>query len=129
MLPWEIVEVDRTLDGVDLVLAHRGSEWEVRVGRDTLMSSRASGSELDLARLAFEVAPHTRRVLVGGLGLGFSLRAVLDLLPEGRSSFEERVYPALAAAGSLEAELVDRDFLDIGNPDDRAHARSRLSTP
>lgn len=62
-------------------------------------------------------------------GFGVFRRAVLDLLPEGRSSFEERVYPALAAAGSLEAELVDRDFLDIGNPDDLAHARSRLSTP
>ena len=90
MLPWEIVEIDRTLDGVDLVLAHRGSEWEVRVGRDTLMSSRACGSELDLARLAFEVAPHTRVVLLGGLGLGFSLRAVLDLLPvDGRVELAE----------------------------------------
>jgi D-glycero-D-manno-heptose 1,7-bisphosphate phosphatase len=62
-------------------------------------------------------------------GFGVFHRDVLDLLPEGRSSFEERVYPALAAAGTLEAERVDRDFLDIGNPDDLAHARARLSTP
>jgi spermidine synthase len=90
MLPWEIVETDRTLDGGDLVLARRGSEWEVRVGRDTLMSSRAYGSELDLARLAFEVTPHARWVLLGGLGLGFSLRSVLDLLPvDGRVELAE----------------------------------------
>ena len=90
MLPWEIVETDRTLDGDDLVLARRGSEWEVRVGRDTLMSSRASGSERDLARLAFEVTPRARSVLLGGLGLGFSLRAVVDLLPaDGRVELAE----------------------------------------
>jgi spermidine synthase len=90
MLPWEIVETDRTLDGGDLVLARRGSEWEVRVGRDTLMSSRAYGSELDLSRLAFEVTPQARRILLGGLGLGFSLRSVLDLLPvDGRVELAE----------------------------------------
>lgn len=62
-------------------------------------------------------------------GFGVFRRETLDLLPEGSSSFEDSVYPVLAAEGSLEAELVDRDFLDIGNPDDLAHARAWFSTP
>jgi NDP-sugar pyrophosphorylase family protein len=70
-----------------------------------------------------------------GLGLthvdaGFGLfePGVLDLLPEGRSSFEARVFPALAASGDLGAVLVDRQFFDIGNPSDLADARHRLAT-
>ncbi len=59
-------------------------------------------------------------------GFGVFDRGVLDLLPLGVSSFEERVYPQLARQGSLEAHLVDRDFFDIGNPSDLAHARASL---
>lgn len=81
MIPW--VEVDRTgtPDGTPLVLARRGDEWEVRAGRATLMTSRSHGSEEDLVRLAFAICPGARTALVGGLGLGYSLRAALDLLP------------------------------------------------
>ena len=61
-------------------------------------------------------------------GFGVFLREVLDLLPEGPSSFEARVYPALAESGKLEAERVDRAFFDIGNPADLAHARARFAT-
>jgi len=81
MLPW--VVVDRTLlpDGTPLVLTRRGDEWEVSAGGYTLMSSRMHGSEEALAHLAFERAPHARSVLIGGLGLGYTLRAALDRLP------------------------------------------------
>lgn len=61
-------------------------------------------------------------------GFGLFSRAALGLLPEGPSSFEERVYPALAESGKLEAELVDRAFFDIGNPADLAHAREHFSS-
>lgn len=60
-------------------------------------------------------------------GFGVFRRDALDLLPEGVSSFEARVYPALAESGKLEAELVDRAFFDIGNPADLAHAREHFS--
>jgi spermidine synthase len=81
MLPWIIVDTVLSPDGTDLVLARHDSEWEIRTGRLTLMSSRMNASEASLVRLAFEAAPHTQTVLLGGLGLGFSLRAVLDQLP------------------------------------------------
>ena len=43
------------------------------------------GSEDELTRLGFAKVPHARTVLIGGLGLGFSLRAALDLLgPRGK---------------------------------------------
>ena len=85
MLPWITVDETRTADGTVLRLARRGTEWEVLFDGSVLMSSRAHGSEDELARLAFAKAPHARTVLIGGLGLGFSLRATLDLLgPRGR---------------------------------------------
>jgi spermidine synthase len=85
MLPWITVDETRTADGTVLRLARRGTEWEVLFDGSVLMSSRAHGSEDELARLAFAKVPHARTVLIGGLGLGFSLRATLDLLgPRGR---------------------------------------------
>lgn len=95
MLPWNIVEAAKAPDGTDLLLARRGTEWEVRAGGHTLMSNRTHGSEMALARLAFEKVPDAKRVLLGGLGLGFSLRATLDLLPpDGRIVLAE-LSPAL----------------------------------
>jgi spermidine synthase len=83
MLPWTTIDETRTGDGTVLRLARRGTEWEVLFDGLVLMSSRAHGSEEDLARLAFAKVPHARAVLIGGLGLGFSLRATLDLLGAG----------------------------------------------
>ncbi len=50
----------------------------VRVGGRTLMSSRMHDSEEALAEQALERADNPHSILVGGLGLGFTLRAVLD---------------------------------------------------
>lgn len=53
--------------------------------------------------------------------------SALDHLPSvGKCSFEEMVYPALAKTGQLGAEIVDREFFDIGNPADLAHTRNAL---
>jgi spermidine synthase len=85
MLPWITIDETRAKDGTVLRLARRGTEWEVCADGLVLMSSRAHGSEEDLARLAFGKVKHARTVLIGGLGLGFSLRATLDLLgPRGK---------------------------------------------
>jgi predicted membrane-bound spermidine synthase len=81
VLPWIIVDRAPTPDGAELVLARRGDEWVIRVDRELLMSSRAHYSEEALAVLALERAPRARDVLIGGLGLGFTLRAALDRLP------------------------------------------------
>ena len=62
-------------------------------------------------------------------GFGVFHSHVLERLPAGISNFEAMVYPPLASAGDLEACLVDRAFLDIGNPADLARARATLSHP
>ncbi len=64
-------------------LGRSGSEYVILANGKPLMSSRMHGSEEALATLACEaarLAPRPR-VLVGGLGMGFTLRAVLDVLP------------------------------------------------
>lgn len=57
-------------------------------------------------------------------GFGVFCHEILKLLPGGKSSFEEQVYPVLARSGELSVEIVDRNFFDIGNPVDLAHARA-----
>ena len=83
MIPWVIVDAETAPGGTRLELARRGTEWEVRADRATLMSNRAHGSEDALPRLALREVPRASRVLLGGLGLGYSLRATVDLLPPG----------------------------------------------
>ncbi len=96
MLPWITLDEARAEDGTVLTLVRRGTEWEVRADGSVLMSSRAHGSEEHMARLAFERVERPRTVLVGGLGLGFSLRAALDLLdPRGRLVVAEQSPPVV----------------------------------
>jgi len=73
MLPWENVARARAPDGTELVLARRGEEWVVRAGGRVLMPSRTHGSEEALATLALGRVPRARTVLIGGLGLGYTL--------------------------------------------------------
>ena len=88
MLPWELIDT-ASVPGNDqpLRLYKRGSEFSIRMGGREIMSSRAHGSEDALAELACaRVADRSRpRILVGGLGLGFTAAAVLRRIgPEGR---------------------------------------------
>lgn len=68
-----------------MVLVRRGNDIAIRLGQRTLMSSDVHDSEDELGRVvAAAVARVARpRVLIGGLGLGFTLRATLDGLPAG----------------------------------------------
>lgn len=82
-LPWIILDRVDTTEGV-LELRQRGPrDFLITVGGLVLMNSLAHRSEVALGTLACaglreRTAP---RVLVGGLGMGFTLRAVLDALP------------------------------------------------
>ena len=76
----ELVAEGQAPDGTPLTLHRKGAEWLIRAGGQDLMSSRAHGSEQEMVRLAGPF-PANARVLVGGLGMGFTLRAALDAGP------------------------------------------------
>jgi spermidine synthase len=97
MVPWQIVDRAPAPDGAEWILARRGDEWVVRAGGRVLMSSRQHGSEEALAALGLAKVARPRTVLVGGLGLGFTLRAALDRLPADARVVVAELVPALAA--------------------------------
>jgi spermidine synthase len=87
VIPWRTLGRTTAPDGGALVLQERDGEFAIRLDGYVLMSSRMHGSEEALAeracaRLAGRVAP---RVVIGGLGLGYTARAALDRLPAAAS--------------------------------------------
>jgi spermidine synthase len=78
MIEPETIDTARVPDGCEFVLVRHGDDWVVRVGGRVLMSSRMHDSEEALAEHAIARAVAAQQVLVGGLGLGFTLRAVLN---------------------------------------------------
>jgi spermidine synthase len=77
MTPRELIDVARIPGGDELRLFRRGKDYMIVLDRNELMSSRMSGSEEALAdmscdRIAGRPAPH---LLIGGYGMGFTLRA------------------------------------------------------
>ena len=97
MKPWELLGEARMNDGTLLVLQKRDTEYALFAGGKLLMSSRMHGSEEALAALGCEQAPrnHAPCVLIGGLGMGFTLRATLDLLPLDAIVFLAELQPAV----------------------------------
>jgi spermidine synthase len=115
MKPQLLLDQSRTPDGQEIVLYERDGVFAIRVGGLELMSSRAHGSEEALARMACaELGDATRpRVLIGGLGLGYTLRAALDALPETAEVTVVEFFSAVVewGRGPL-ASLADRPLED-----------------
>jgi spermidine synthase len=84
-------------DGTALKLVRRDEEYLILASGAVLMSSRIHGSEEELARLACERLEKRKRakVLVGGLGMGFTLRATLDLLAADATVTVAELIPAV----------------------------------
>ena len=97
MTPWELLGETRTPDGEEMSLTHRGGEFVILASGKSLMSSRMHGSEEALATLACREARErdTPCVLIGGLGMGFTLRATLDLLPPAATVVVVELVPAV----------------------------------
>jgi spermidine synthase len=95
--PWELLGQTRTPDGDEMSLMRRGGEYVILVNGKTLMSSRMHGSEEALAALACRRVRTLKEpcVLVGGLGMGFTLRATLDLLPPSATVVVAELLPAV----------------------------------
>jgi spermidine synthase len=83
--PWELLGETVAPDGTTLTLTRHDRELVILANGQALMSSRMHGSEEALATFGCRRARTLEEpcVLVGGLGMGFTLRAALDLLPAG----------------------------------------------
>lgn len=110
MLPWVQLDSATAPGGGELRLKQRGTEFSIMLGTNELMNSRLSGSEEALARLSCQKigdrrAPH---ILIGGLGMGFTLRAALsELGPDARVTVAELVPAVVAWGRGPMAELFD----------------------
>lgn len=98
MKPWKVLERAPAPGGGELVLHQRGEEFAIRVNGRELMSSRQHGSEEKMAEVACAPLANKRsRVLIGGLGLGYTVRAALDRLPPAAEVVVSELVPAVVA--------------------------------
>lgn len=106
MKPRELIATAKTPGGEELRLVRHDADHVIMVGANELMSSRLGGSEEALAvmtcgRLRPGVVPH---LLIGGYGMGFTLRAALGVLgADARVTVAEIVPEIIAwARGPME---------------------------
>jgi spermidine synthase len=115
MIPWEKIDT-APIPGSDgeLRLMRRGKEFSIMLGTNELMNSRLSGSEAALATLAAKqietvAKPH---VLIGGLGMGFTLRAALGAFGSKARIVVSELVPAVVAWARGPMAQVFVDSLD-----------------
>jgi spermidine synthase len=97
MIPWVHLDTAIVPGGDALKLMRRGNEFSIMAGATTLMNSRMSSSETALAELACERLRGRRncRVLIGGYGMGFTLRAALAGLGADARILVAELVPAI----------------------------------
>jgi spermidine synthase len=110
--------------GGELRLFRRGADFMIVLAGNELMSSRMSGSEealavMTCARLRSSLAPH---VLIGGYGMGFTLRAALGVLPAQASVTVSELVPEIIAwargpMAELAAGCLDDPRVDVAEGD------------
>lgn len=127
MIPWVQLDSARTPDGgQELRLKQRGTEFSIMLGTNELMNSRLSGSEDALARLSCERIAGRKQpeILIGGLGMGFTLRAALAALDGDAAVTVAELVPAVVGwargpmstifGGCLEDPRVSIREADVG---------------
>ncbi len=98
MIPWELIDSAKVPGtGGELSLYKRGDEFSIRLERGELMNSRVHGSEDALAELACSrIADRPGPcLLIGGLGIGYTLAAALRLLGSGARVVVAELVPAV----------------------------------
>ncbi|MBZ9774415.1 spermidine synthase [Mesorhizobium sp. CO1-1-8] len=128
MIPWVQLDSAKTPNGgQELRLKRRGTEFSIMLGTNELMNSRLSGSEEALAKLSCErIAGHRQpTILIGGLGMGFTLRAALAELANDAGIVVAELVPAVVAwargpmaevfGGCLDDPRVTVQEIDVGH--------------
>lgn len=114
MIPWVQLHKAPLPGGGELRLKQRGTEFSIMLGTNELMNSRLSGSEEALATLSCEKIRdrNAPRVLIGGLGMGFTLRAALAALGGAATVVVAELVPAVVAWARGPMAPVFGDCLD-----------------
>ena len=116
MIPRKLIDTAKVPGGGgELRLMQRGRAFSIMLGQNELMSSRLSGSEEALATLACRQLQTTQtpHLLIGGLGMGFTLRAALAVLgPKARITVAELVPAVVQWARGPMAELYGDSLTD-----------------
>lgn len=102
MRPWELLDTATVPgEGDDLKLYRRGDEFSIKAGYSELMNSRVHGSEDALAELACQMLKKESpgrtdfRILIGGLGMGFTVAAALQQLNDDAQVIVAELVPAV----------------------------------
>ena len=119
-----MIDVAEVPGGPPLRLVGHGRDFIIMLERNELMSSRMSGSEAALGRMTCErlASPATARILIGGYGMGFTLRAVLAALGADARIVVAELVPAIIAwargpMAALTAGCLDDPRVAIRNGD------------
>ena len=130
-MPLHLLSTVDTADGHKLSLYERAGDFYISLDGQELMSSRAHDSETALAHRAcaeLPAAPGPVRVLIGGLGLGFTLQAALDVLPPNAEVHVSELFPTIvgwhrdhlgALGGAIEdsrTRIVEGDVATLISP-------------
>ena len=117
MIARELLDTASIPGGGELRLFRRAlkgaDEYSIMLGRIELMNSRLSGSEEALATLACErLAVKNPRLLIGGYGMGFTLRAALSVLPPQASIEVAELIPAIVKWAREPMAALSQNTLD-----------------
>ena len=115
MLPWEKLDTAHIPGGAELRLMRRGSEFAIKLGSNELMNSRLTATEQALATLACDKIKTRKapKILIGGLGMGFTLRAALTVLgDQAKIDFAELAPAVVAWARGPMASLFGDSLTD-----------------
>lgn len=115
MIPWTHLDTAQVPGGAALKLMQRGEEFSIKLGSNVLMNSKLTATEQALATMACDKI-RTRagvKVLIGGLGMGFTLRAALTILrPDAQIVVAELVPKVVAWARGPMATLFGGSLID-----------------
>jgi Spermidine synthase len=112
-MPWTEIDSARLPDGDVMTLRRDGAAFEIRVGLYELMSSRNPVSERAMAALVVSrLGRPVRTALIGGLGLGYTVRALLDAAADARITVAELVPEVVAWNRGPLADLAGRPLED-----------------
>lgn len=93
MKPWITAGEAVSPDGTRLELVEHDSEYVIKADGLPLMSTRMHYSEVELARVVCNRLKPGAKVMIGGLGLGYTLRSTLDLLPKDGTVIQVELVP------------------------------------